>query len=171
VPTANSGFDARGIANFLLDLARVRHIGLTNLQLQKIVFFAHGAFLRRFRRPLVLNRFEAWEHGPVVPELYHCLKQYGDRRITGAASRFDFETRTDVRVECNLCAEVRQHLADMLLFYGRMDPWELVKLSHVEGGPWDTTIKNSFDRSNFSMVIDSRVIENYFVGTAKQALQ
>jgi uncharacterized phage-associated protein len=171
VPATNSGFDARGIANFLLDLARNRRIRLTNLQLQKIVFFAHGAFLQRFRKPLVLNRFEAWEHGPVVPELYHCLKHYGDREITGSASRFDLETRALIRVQCELPPEVCRHLDDMLLFYGRMDPWELVKLSHVEGGPWDTTMKNSVHRSNFSMIIDSRVIEHYFLAGMAQPLQ
>jgi uncharacterized phage-associated protein len=167
----DSRFDARGIANFLLDLARTRHITLTNLQLQKIIFFAHGAFLQRFRLPLVLNRFEAWERGPVVPELYHCLKRFGNRPIMGSACRFDFETRTNVRVECNLSAEVHQHLNDMLLFYGRMDPWELVKLSHVEGGPWDTTVKNSLSRSNFSMAIDSQIIEDFFLRSAIQQLQ
>jgi uncharacterized phage-associated protein len=171
VPTPRRGFDARGIANCLLDLARDKHIKLTNLRLQKIVFFAHGAFLQRFRKPLILNRFEAWDHGPVVPELYHCLKQFGDREITGSASRFDLETRTFIRVECDFPPEVSKHLNDVLLFYGRMDPWELVKLSHVEGGPWDTTIKNSAHRSNFSMIIDTQVIEHYFLGGAAQPLQ
>jgi uncharacterized phage-associated protein len=155
-------FDARAIANYFLEFAMSNGIFLTNLQLQKIVFFAHGTYLARYGAPLVVNRFEAWEHGPVVPELYHSLKQHGDRPIKSLVSRYDLESGKNVVVTASIPIRVREHLAEILLFYGRMDPWELVRLSHLPNGPWDRTLKRSMTSANFSLVIDPQTIKAFF---------
>jgi uncharacterized phage-associated protein len=156
------GYDGRAIANYMLEVAASEGIRLTNLQLQKIVFFAHGTYLSLFNAPLVLNRFEAWEHGPVIPELYHALKQYGDRPITSAVNRYDLESQSYVLVTAEITVSDRQHIAETLKFYGRMNPWELVRLSHVSNGPWSQTIERSKNRANFSLVIDPQVIKRFF---------
>jgi uncharacterized phage-associated protein len=155
-------FDARAIANHLLEIASANKISLTNLQLQKIVFFAHGTFVARYGVPLVINRFEAWEHGPVIPELYHCLKQFGERPIRAPIQRYDLESALFVVVSADLPAQVREHLAQTLLFYGRMDAWELVKLSHQVDGPWDRTLRQAKGTANFSLVISPQIIKEYF---------
>jgi uncharacterized phage-associated protein len=146
----------------MLQFAEAENIPLTNLQLQKIIFFAHGSHLARFQLPLVLNRFEAWEHGPVIPELYHALKQCGDRAIRSAVTRYDLESGTDLVVRADFPGRTCQHLEEMLLFYGRMDPWELVKLSHVPDGPWARTLEHSKGAANFSLVIDPQLIKDFF---------
>jgi uncharacterized phage-associated protein len=51
--------------------------GLSNLHLQKLLYYAQGWSLAVFGRPLFASRIEAWKDGPVVPELYHHLKGYG----------------------------------------------------------------------------------------------
>ena len=156
------GYDGRAIANWILKSATAQNMSLSNLQLQKILFFAHGSYLVRFRSPLVMNRFEAWEHGPVIPELYHALKQHGDRPIRSPVTRYDLESGMDVVVTADFTNPVCKHLTEMLLFYGRMDPWILVKLSHVPGGPWAKTLERSKDTANFSLVIDPQLIEEFF---------
>jgi uncharacterized phage-associated protein len=156
------GYDARAIANWVLKCAVAKNMSLTNLQLQKILFFAHGSYVVRFKAPLVMNRFEAWEHGPVIPELYHALKQHGDRPIRSPVTRYDLESSVDVIVTANFTDQVREHLAEMLLFYGRMDPWALVKLSHLPSGPWAKTLERSKGSANFSLVIDPQLIDEFF---------
>ncbi len=48
---------------------------LSNLKLQKLVYYAQGFHLALFNRPLFMAAIHAWQHGPVVPELYHAYKK------------------------------------------------------------------------------------------------
>ena len=50
---------------------------ISNLKLQKLVYYAQGYCLAIHDRPLFVEPIEAWEHGPVVPELYRSFKQHG----------------------------------------------------------------------------------------------
>jgi uncharacterized phage-associated protein len=159
-----AGFDARAVANHFLDLAGKHSIPLTNLHLQKVIFFSHGNFIIRTGLDLILNRFEAWDHGPVVPELYHALKKYDDRKIDGRAQRYDFISKAYVDVLDDFALSTTSFLEEMLMFYGRMNPWELVKLSHAKGGPWAVTMERSKYEANFAMVIDPAVIRGCFRG-------
>ena len=40
---------------------------ITQLKLQKLVYYADAWFLANFDEPLIKEDFEAWAHGPVVP--------------------------------------------------------------------------------------------------------
>lgn len=50
---------------------------ITNLKLQKTIFFIQQWYLSFFRIPLFVEEAEAWRHGPVYPSLYHKYKKYG----------------------------------------------------------------------------------------------
>lgn len=50
---------------------------ISNLKLQKLLYYAQGYCLARLGRPLFDAPIEAWEHGPVVSEVYRTYKQYG----------------------------------------------------------------------------------------------
>ncbi len=54
---------------------------LTQMKIQKMVFFAHGYHLARWGRPLINETFEAWKFGPVVPAIYQDFKFFGSRPI------------------------------------------------------------------------------------------
>jgi len=154
----DSGFDARAVANELLDLGDRLSIRLSNLHLQKVIFFSHANYLKSFGRELILNKFEAWEHGPVVSELYHSLKESGDSPVTGRATRFDFHKKQFVEVRDSFSLAASTFLEEMLRFYGRMDPWRLVMLSHRKGGAWDQTIEQAEKRANFALQIKPEII-------------
>ena len=54
---------------------------VSNLQLQKILYLAHMLHLGRFGKPLISDGFQAWEYGPVAPNLYHRVKGFGSQPI------------------------------------------------------------------------------------------
>ena len=54
---------------------------VSNLQLQKILYLAHMLHLGRFEKPLINDGFQAWEYGPVAPNLYHRVKGFGSQPI------------------------------------------------------------------------------------------
>ncbi|MCH9780371.1 MAG: SocA family protein [Alphaproteobacteria bacterium] len=64
-------FQAAKIAAITLDWK------VTNLRLQKMLYLGHMWYWGRHDAPLVEDNFEAWDYGPVLPELYHKLKIYG----------------------------------------------------------------------------------------------
>ena len=55
--------------------------GISNLKLQKLVYYAQGFYSAMFDKPLFNNTISAWIHGPVVEDLYHDYKQYGSNPI------------------------------------------------------------------------------------------
>jgi uncharacterized phage-associated protein len=68
------------IANKFIDLAKNEN--LTNMQLQKMVYIAHGFNLALRGTKLYYEDTRAWNFGPVVPELYEKLQIYGSNKVT-----------------------------------------------------------------------------------------
>ncbi len=62
----------------------------SNLELQKILYIAHVFHFGADDSPLVHGNFEAWEFGPVHPDLYHTLKVFGARSVPRSFGIFDF---------------------------------------------------------------------------------
>lgn len=54
---------------------------ISNLKLQKLVYYAQGLFMAAYGKPLFSDKIKAWTYGPVVPELYHHYKKYGSKGI------------------------------------------------------------------------------------------
>jgi len=65
------------VANWFLSKAISMGKPIDHMQLQKMMYFAHGWNLARHNAPLVKEHAEAWEYGPVFPSVYHEYKKYG----------------------------------------------------------------------------------------------
>src|SRR5690349_21009730 len=65
---------------------------VTQMKLQKLVYFAQGYHLAKYNTPLIKENFQAWKFGPVVPEIYQDFKLYGSKLITDTASFRPVET-------------------------------------------------------------------------------
>ena len=136
-------YDPRAVANLLLDLADQESLVLTNLVLQKLLYFAHGHFLIRTGEPLMQGAFEAWTYGPVHPAVYQAFKAEGGHPlITRAQGRnvMTGETRT---LSLPADPQVRRHLLDVLRAYGHLSPGRLVEIAHAPRGPWATIVNKA----------------------------
>ncbi len=54
---------------------------ISNLKLQKLLYYAQGIFLAINDEPLFEEPILAWAHGPVVESVYHEYKAYGSSGI------------------------------------------------------------------------------------------
>ncbi len=75
-------YPAAAIANEFLELARAEGRPLTPMHIQKLIYFAHGWNLALTGEPLIRERVEAWDYGPVIRALYGELKVFGSGAIT-----------------------------------------------------------------------------------------
>jgi len=158
-------YDGRAIANYILDVCSELDRPVTNLALQKITFFCHAWCLAQLRRPLIRHEFEAWEYGPVLQYLYHDFSKHGSGPITSRATGINPETGCKEIVQADLDQDVRQLLDEVVAFYSRRSPSELVRLSHVSDGPW-FKVWNHRAGLNPGMRIKNADIESYFVTRA-----
>lgn len=81
-----SPYRAENVANYLIFLASKENQekereGITNLKLQKVLYLAQAYYLAKLGKPLFVEKLEAWEYGPVVPEVYRKLKRNGSKPI------------------------------------------------------------------------------------------
>lgn len=115
--------NALDVANQLLH-AHGTTIPLTNLRLNKLVFFTQVESLRRTQHPCFLDDIEAWECGPMIPAVYDSFDQYGSNQIA-------VETYVPALTE-----QEQTLIADIAKRYGRLSVYDLVRLSHRRGGAW-----------------------------------
>lgn len=74
-------YDVLTVADAILKIAKSKGVSLTPMQLMKLVYIAHGWSLGLRGIDLFRNRIEAWQYGPVMPDLYHATKQFGRNPI------------------------------------------------------------------------------------------
>lgn len=159
-------YDVRGVANFVLDLAEKDGLSVTNLTINKVVFFLHAYFLVRFGRPLVSAKVEAWDYGPVFRELYREFKTFGDQPIVGRAHRINPEHGRREICQCEFSEDEKRFLERLGRQYVKLSPGALVAMSHEKGGPWDQ-VWNHVTRVNASMSISDEVIKGWYQSAAR----
>lgn len=154
--------DARSVANLLLSLADEAGVALTNLSLQKLVYFAHGLMIVRHGRPLVDGYFEAWEYGPVHPLLYAAFKSAGRNPLTQRAVKRDLRTGLTDVVVVPEDPESRAVVNEVFGALGRQTSTRLVNLSHAKGGPWHDVVNESGTGRGLGLRISDTVIKQRF---------
>jgi uncharacterized phage-associated protein len=154
-------YDAREVANFILDRCDALGREVSNLSLQKIVYFCHVWTLIALQRPLIREEFEAWELGPVMPYLYREFKVFGDSRITRRASKLDRSNGQRVLAQYKFDDEIQTLLTEVVSSYSGLSPYQLVQISHVKGGPWNQ-VWNHGERINAGMRISNALISEFY---------
>lgn len=153
--------DGRAIANFVLDLCAANRREITNLSLQKIIYFCHVWSLIKLERPLIRHNFEAWQYGPVLQYVYREFKAFESEPITIRAMCLDPMTGNENVAACEFDSSTRALLERVVDFYSRLTASDLVQLTHVEGGPWDS-VWNHDGNVNPGMKIDNDSIRKYY---------
>ncbi len=136
-------YDPRAVANLLLDLADQEGLAVTNLMLQKLLYFAHAHFLIRSGEPLVQGGFEAWTYGPVHPAVYQAFKAEGGHALQGRALGRNVMTGETRALPAPVDPLVRRHVDDVLRAYGHLSPGRLVDISHAPRGAWATVVNKA----------------------------
>lgn len=102
---------------------------ITNLKLQKTLYFVQGYYAKEFSSPLFEDRIEHWPYGPVVPSVYFKYSSYGADAIyaTNPYASFDW-----------LPPHERNYVKKIIDKCLSLSARKLVEISHT-GSPWKIT--------------------------------
>ncbi|MDR1918511.1 MAG: DUF4065 domain-containing protein [Tannerellaceae bacterium] len=116
------------IANKILSEASCSDCGelISNMKLQKLLYYQQGFHLAYFGTPLFDEEIEAWMYGPVVPCVYYHFKNHDNRGI-----EYPGEVIPLSKDEESLFNEVYR-------VYGKYSAFGLMEMTHNEM-PWKTT--------------------------------
>lgn len=102
---------------------------ISNLKLQKLLYYAQGFHLALYDGPLFAESVEAWMHGPVVPQVYHAYKGYGAEGIPAPVDFGPGQVFSE---------EIVELLDEVYDVYGQFSAWKLREMTHREP-PWAET--------------------------------
>ena len=74
-------YSANTIAKYVINKCHEANKSVSNLKLQNILYFIQAEFLISKGEPCFNETIEAWDFGPVVPDVYHRYKVYGGANI------------------------------------------------------------------------------------------
>lgn len=136
ITITHAGYSVRAIANWILDYAEKQGQTITNMALNKLVYFAYEAILLSRGRILTKAKIEAWDHGPVFREIYNDFKKFGDRPIMGRASFYSIETGKQEVSIAQLDPKDEAEIIEALSPLISLPASQLRAISHVEGSAW-----------------------------------
>ncbi len=154
-------YDGRAVANFILDHCDTQRRPISNLSMQKIIFFCHVWSLILLKQPLVKQSFEAWEFGPVLQYLYREFRGFDRYPIRSRATKLNPFTGAKEVVSYNFPPNTAEFLRDITDFYSQLAAGDLVELSHIEGGPWHRVWFHD-GKVNPGMKIDNEEIATFY---------
>ena len=125
---------------------------MSNMKLQKMVYYAQGFHLAIKDVPLFLEPIEAWDHGPVCPLLYQKYKVHESDMIPIPYEEEAYYIFDD---------EIREILEMVHLYYGQFSAWKLRNLTHEEA-PWINAHKKG------RAVITHKDMKEYFKAQLKE---
>jgi uncharacterized phage-associated protein len=130
-------YDARQIANLLLESFDSNTNGVTNKKINKILYYIHAVALVRLEIPLIKNHFEAWDHGPVVRVVYHSFKNYEYRPISALATCLDYVSGQEVIMGFDhIRPEHKEFILKVAGYFMKFTADELEDMTHRADGPW-----------------------------------
>lgn len=124
----------------------------TNLELQKLLYISHMYFYGETHEPLIEGYFQAWGYGPVHPDLFSYLKEYGTRSVPKSA----FNCIEDLN---KLAYKEEVIVLDsMVKDFPYPSRKTLLSVTHRANGAW----RRKYDPRNERIIIsDSDVIQEY----------
>lgn len=145
-----SKITANDVANFFIDLANsTPEDDITNLKVNKLLYFAQGWSLSKFGKPLFSEDIQAWKYGPVVKSIFTTFHTCGNQPIQESTSN-EYVNK--------FSTELTEFLIDIYNEYGKYTAGTLTALTHEPDTPWSC----HYDENVKNIIIPKDDIKKYF---------
>ena len=133
--------DAIELVGFIIAYSKQIGVLVTNLRLQKLLYFIQKEHLQHYGAPAFNDSIVAWQYGPVVPNVYYEFSRYASTPIINVGVNPDID---------NL---VKHSIITVLDRYKNVPTWKLVQLTHMPNSPWSKTIEDGNSEINWNDII------------------
>lgn len=140
-------YSAKEIARYIITRCFDLDQPVSNLKLQKMLYFLWVDFYKQTGRMLFFDNICAWQLGPVIPDVYYEYCSYAGRPILG-------------RYATGVNHEDKNRLNSIISNYINVPANVLVDKTHAEGTAWDSVYKNGEGNRNiipFDLIIKKEV--------------
>ncbi|NEP56957.1 MAG: SocA family protein [Symploca sp. SIO2G7] len=119
------------VAKYILQSQDQEDPDVTNLKLQKLLYYVQGFFVAKYGITIFDDDIEAWQHGPVVPTVYHQYKTSGNSIIPVPQEAVSLE----------IDDEQIAFLHEVLGVHSQYSAWALREMTYQEL-PWKLAFNN-----------------------------
>mgnify|MGYP004477188473 CR=1 FL=1 len=127
---------------------------ITHLKLQKLLYYAQGISLALYNKPIFKEKIEAWQHGPVVREVYSLFNVFGRNPIIMPMQESDEEIITEIEQDKETIDTLNLTYDNFAIYTA----WQLREMTHIDNSPWDITEKTK----GLGQEIENNLICKYF---------
>lgn len=138
-------YDVHLIARYVIHRCSQNRRPISNLKLQKILYFIQAEFLVAMNKLCFEDDIEAWSSGPVVPAVYFEYRIYGGTNLPDQGDD-GFET---------IAEKDKNHLNAVISGATKYSASQLAEITHNQR-PW----KDAYKRK--SEIIEKAEIREYF---------
>ena len=142
------------VANYIIERAKEKKKPISNLHLQKVLYFLQAAFLVEYGKPIINGEFSRWSYGPVIKKVYGSYKDNGSSSIEDLAPNISIDhngwnilppqnIKKEEFDEDSIC--LLNSTIDTLL---NESPWKLVERTHNQSlwSEYEQDIRNHHAR-------------------------
>ena len=141
-------YKAITVANYIIEYSNKNMKPVSNLKLQKLLYYVQAAFLVEFSRPAFSNDIRAWKYGPVVESVYHMFKIYANDSIK--------HCNNDITSDMISCEDDEKLIKSVVDSYVDYSPIEIMLKTHQEV-PWIES--NELKKGS---IIDNDAIKEFY---------
>lgn len=121
-------YSAMQIAKYAINKCTIDEHPISNLQLQKILYYIQRDLLQNGMDGFD-DEIQAWQFGPVVPEVY---RQYCGFGAIPIRMKYDVKITPEYMDIINPIIEQKR----------RLNPWDMVNDTHQQGKAWSLTYQD-----------------------------
>ena len=141
--------DVLKMANYLVAFSRRYGDPISNLKLQKLLYYAEGWYLAIYSKSLFSTSIQAWPRGPVVYPIWKHFSGYRWKPITRPVQT------------THLSKRVEKHIEELMGVYGDFSAYSLENMTHQEE-PWIEARQGLQDGERSNRVISRETMRTYF---------
>lgn len=113
---------AFNVASEIIYMANRQGIPISNMALQKLLYFVQLLHIQEFGFPAFQDNFEAWRQGPVIRDVYNAFRKYITSPING-------NDQVLLRYSTTIDVGLRYCVWKVLHRLSEYDDWTLVQIS------------------------------------------
>jgi uncharacterized phage-associated protein len=140
---------AHVVADWFVNFCQDHGDVITNMRLQRLLYFAQAWHLALEGEPLFPEKIEAWASGPVQPDTYALFSGNGYRPIEAPRPKRRFPKKVD------------QFLFDLMKAYGTLNAFEL-ELQSQRDQPWKDARGALSDVDDAKPLIKNQVMRSFY---------